>query len=61
MGEAVNRQTVERIFQALADGQVELFHAQFHEDSVINFRDGLLGSAVRGRRLASGMGPAYGW
>ena len=37
MGEAENRQTVERIFQALAEGQVELFHAQFHEDSVIEF------------------------
>jgi hypothetical protein len=37
MGEAENRQTVERVFQALTEGQVELFHAQFHEDSVIEF------------------------
>ena len=37
MGEAENWQTVERVFQALTEGQVELFHAQFHEDSVIEF------------------------
>jgi ketosteroid isomerase-like protein len=37
MGEAENRQTVKLVFQALTKGQVELFHAQFHEDSVIEF------------------------
>ena len=37
MGDAENRQTVERIFQALIEGKVELFHAQFHEDAVIEF------------------------
>jgi len=49
MGEAENRQTVERIFQALAEGQVELFHAQFHEDSVIDFPQS-------GERIAGGEG-----
>lgn len=37
MGEVENRQTVERLFQALSERHVELFHAQFHEDSVIEF------------------------
>ena len=47
MGEAENRQTVERVFQALAEGQVDLFHAQFHEDSVIEF-------PKSGERIAGG-------
>jgi ketosteroid isomerase-like protein len=47
MGEAENRQTVERVFQALTEGQVELFHAQFHEDSVIEFPQS-------GERIAGG-------
>ena len=47
MGEAENRQTVERVFEALTEGQVELFHAQFHEDSVIEFPQS-------GERIAGG-------
>ena len=35
MGEAETRQTVERLFQAIQERNVELFHAQFHEDSII--------------------------
>jgi ketosteroid isomerase-like protein len=35
--EAENRQTVERVFQALNERNVDEFHAQFHEDSVIDF------------------------
>ncbi len=31
MGEAETRQTVERLFQALKERNVDLFHAQFHE------------------------------
>jgi ketosteroid isomerase-like protein len=37
MGAVESRQTVERLFQALTEHDVELFHAQFHEDSVIEF------------------------
>jgi len=47
VGEAENRQTVERVYQALTEGQVELFHAQFHEDSVIEF-------PLSGERIAGG-------
>jgi ketosteroid isomerase-like protein len=35
--EALNRQTVERLFEALVAGDVALFHRQFLEDSVIEF------------------------
>ena len=37
MGGALNRQTVERLFEALIEGDLALFHAQFREDSVIEF------------------------
>ena len=37
MCEAVNRETVERLFEALVAGDVALFHRQFREDSVIEF------------------------
>ena len=37
MGAVENPQTVERLFQALNERDVEMFHAQFHEDSVIEF------------------------
>ena len=47
MGEPENRQTVERIFQALTEGRVDLFHAQFHEDSIIEFPQS-------GERIAGG-------
>lgn len=36
MGEEANRQAVERLFQA-DGGDVEGFHDEFHEDSVITF------------------------
>ena len=55
MGEAENRQTVERVFQALTEGQVELFHAQFHENSVIEFPQ--TGEAHRRRREPPGCVP----
>ena len=47
MGEAETRQTVERLFQALQERNVELFHAQFHEDSIIEFPQS-------GERIAGG-------
>lgn len=47
MGEAETRQTVERLFQALKERDVELFHAQFHEDSIIEFPQS-------GERIAGG-------
>jgi ketosteroid isomerase-like protein len=37
LAEAENRQTVERVFKALSQNDLELFHEQFHEDSVIEF------------------------
>ena len=37
MGEAENRQTAERVFRAINDRDVSLFHDQFHADSVIDF------------------------
>jgi ketosteroid isomerase-like protein len=37
LAEVENRQTVERVFKALSQNDVELFHKQFHEDSVIEF------------------------
>ena len=37
MCEALNRETVERLFEALVAGDVALFHRQFREDSVIEF------------------------
>ncbi len=32
-----NRQAVEELFQAIAGGDVDRFHAQFHQDSIIEF------------------------
>ena len=37
MGEAENRQTAERVFRAINDRDVSLFHDQFHAHSVIDF------------------------
>jgi ketosteroid isomerase-like protein len=37
MGEQENRQTVERLFRALNERDLDTFHAQFHDDSVIEF------------------------
>ena len=37
MAKAENKQTVERVFKALSQNDLELFHEQFHEDSVIEF------------------------
>jgi ketosteroid isomerase-like protein len=37
MSEALNRRTVERLFKALIEGDLESFHDQFHEDSLIDF------------------------
>ncbi len=37
MSEAANRKTVERLFQALIDQDLESFHGRLHEDSVIDF------------------------
>jgi ketosteroid isomerase-like protein len=37
LGETDNRQTIEKLFRAIAEGDVELFHAQFHQDSIIEF------------------------
>ena len=37
MSEALNRQTVTHLFEALIEGDLALFHAQFAEDSVIEF------------------------
>lgn len=47
MGEAETRRAVERLFQALKERNVELFHAQFHEDSIIEFPQS-------GERIAGG-------
>lgn len=37
MGEAENRQTAERVFRAINERDVSLFHDQFHAHSVIDF------------------------
>jgi ketosteroid isomerase-like protein len=37
MSEGLNRQTVERLFAALIEGDLEEFHDQFDKDSVIEF------------------------
>jgi ketosteroid isomerase-like protein len=37
MGEQENRQTVERLVEALNTSDLELFDAQFHEDSVLEY------------------------
>ena len=37
MAEAENTQTVGRVFKALIEKDLDLFHEQFHEDSVIEF------------------------
>jgi hypothetical protein len=37
MGEVENRQTAERVFRAINERDVALFHDQFHNDSVIEF------------------------
>jgi ketosteroid isomerase-like protein len=37
VGETNKTQTVEKLFQAIAEGDVELFHAQFQKDSIIEF------------------------
>jgi hypothetical protein len=37
MSEAANRATVERLIEALNTRDLDLFHAQFHEDSVMEY------------------------
>jgi hypothetical protein len=37
MSEAANRETVERLIEGLNTRDLELFHAQFHEDSVMEY------------------------
>jgi hypothetical protein len=37
VSEAANRETVERVIQALNTRDLELFHAQFHDDSVLEY------------------------
>ena len=37
MSEQANRDTVERLIQALNDRDLDAFHAQFHEDSVMEY------------------------
>ena len=37
MSEAANRETVERVIEALNTRDLDLFHAQFHEDSVMEY------------------------
>jgi ketosteroid isomerase-like protein len=37
MGEHENRQTVERVVRGLNERDLDLFHAQFHEDSVLEY------------------------
>ena len=37
MTEATNRATVERLIEALNTRDLDLFHAQFHEDSVMEY------------------------
>ena len=37
MTEAANRETVERVIEALNTRDLDLFHAQFHEDSVMEY------------------------
>jgi ketosteroid isomerase-like protein len=37
VSEAANRETVERVIEALNTRDLDLFHAQFHEDSVLEY------------------------
>ena len=37
MSEQANRETVERLIEALNTRDLELFHAQFHDDSVMEY------------------------
>jgi ketosteroid isomerase-like protein len=37
MSEVANRQTVDRLFEGLNTRDLDLFHAQFHEDSVMEY------------------------
>jgi hypothetical protein len=37
MADATNRKTVERVIQALNTRDLDLFHAQFHDDSVMEY------------------------
>jgi hypothetical protein len=37
MSEAANRATVERLIQGLNTRELELFHAQFHDDAVMEY------------------------
>jgi hypothetical protein len=37
VSEAANRETVERVIEALNTRDLDLFHAQFHEDSVMEY------------------------
>ena len=37
MGEAENRRAVESLFEAIGASDVERFHDQFHDDSVLEF------------------------
>ena len=37
MGEAANRMAVERVAQGLTEGNLDLFHEQFHDDSIMEY------------------------
>ena len=37
MSESANRETVERLIEGLNARDLELFHAQFHEDSIMEY------------------------
>jgi ketosteroid isomerase-like protein len=50
MGEAENRQTVERLFQALNEFDFGPFRDQYHEDSVVEFPQS--GERIVGGRAA---------
>ena len=59
MSEAANRETVERLIEGLNTRDLELFHAQFHEDSVMEYpQSGERISGGENRRRVYGAFPA---
>ena len=52
MSEAANRETVERLIEGLNTRDLELFHAQFHDDSVMEYPQ----SGERYRGFCTGRG-----
>lgn len=47
MGKKKNRRAIENLARGLSEGDLELFHAQFHEDSVMEY-------AQSGERIVGG-------